>query len=115
MASTQNVFKSLVRNNKTTPRSNLTPKEHLMLKPLTEDLMFIIFMFMADTNLGPCIMERDRYILKALTEHLEKGNVYKCLTPGEAYKIRNSVETAITTWSFKYHKHQPNNEITYLK
>ena len=81
MASTQNVFKSLLQNNKTTPTSNLTPKEHLMLKPHTEDLMFIIFMFMADTNLGPCIMERDRYILKALAEHLEKGNAYKCLTP----------------------------------
>ena len=69
-------------NNKTEPKSNLTQREHKMLQTLTEDLRFIIFM--AEKNLGPCIMERERYIQKALTEHLEKGNAYKRLKKQQA-------------------------------
>ena len=65
---------NLMKNNKTNSRSNLTQKEHQMLKTLTEDLRFIIFM--AEKNLGPCIMERENDIQKALKENLEKGNAY---------------------------------------
>ena len=84
-----------------------------MLQTLTEDLWFIIFM--AGKNLGPCIMERERYIQKSLTEHLEKGNAYKRLTKQHAYNIRISVEQSIQTWYHKHHKHLPDNEATYLK
>jgi hypothetical protein len=101
-------IKTLIKNKKQNPSTNLTAEEHNKLKELREDLRFIIFM--TDKNLGPCIMERINYIKKALSEHLENKNSYERLTTQQAWTIRNKAENEITKWYEKHKKTLPKNE-----
>ena len=50
-------------------RSNLTPFQHHCMHALKEDTRFIVLN--TDKNLGPAVLERDIYINRVLSEHLQ--------------------------------------------
>ena len=56
--------------------TNLAPHKQRLLNELRENLDFIVFP--ADKNLGPCIIERDRYIAACL-DHLSDTTTYRRL------------------------------------
>eukprot|EP00978_Attheya_sp_CCMP212_P046963 scaffold421154_cov63-Attheya_sp.AAC.2 len=49
-------------------RFNLTTYQHLVLTELKADQRF--FIWQADKNLGPCIIEQPRYIQRCFSDHL---------------------------------------------
>lgn len=53
---------------KKTTRSNMLPFQRTILASLRKSNKYVVFS--ADKNLGPCIIERDQYIRRALNDHL---------------------------------------------
>jgi hypothetical protein len=80
-------------------RSNLLPHQRFLLRELRNNKDFVIIQ--ADKNLGPCILERDIYIKKALSDHLLDTNTYQQLTAIQRqdkiidlkFKLQNFIET----------------------
>jgi hypothetical protein len=68
-------------------KSNLLPFQRSALLQLRQSKIHTVFP--ADKNLGPCIIERDTYIQRALQDHLNDTSTYTRLTKLEAdNKIR---------------------------
>ena len=63
-------------------RSNMLPYQRSILAILRQKKDFVVFP--ADKNLGPCILEREAYIQRALTDHLLDITTYRCLSKNEA-------------------------------
>ncbi|MCP4745959.1 MAG: hypothetical protein GY874_07435 [Desulfobacteraceae bacterium] len=63
-------------------QSNLLPTQLAALKWLEDNPQLIVFN--ADKNLGPCIIERERYLDLALRDHLGDKNTYRQLNEAEA-------------------------------
>ena len=76
--------------------SNLTPRQWKQVQALREDLRFIIIE--ADKNLGGCILLRDTYIARAISQHLSNKEVYKPLTKHEAKIHQNYLRSDIRDW-----------------
>jgi hypothetical protein len=78
-------------------KSNLLPYQRNILKILIENKDFLVIN--ADKNLGPCIIERQIYIQRALNEHLKDTTTYKQLTTSEKvnkiYHLRKILENFI--------------------
>jgi hypothetical protein len=70
------------KSTKHSKRFNLTQYQHTVLKQLKEDQRF--FIWQADKNLGPCIIERPRYIARAFSDHLSQADTYTRLTATQA-------------------------------
>jgi hypothetical protein len=62
-------------------KSNLLPYQRHLLQQLRNHKNFLVIS--ADKNLGPCIIEREVYINRALTEHLNDSTTYRRLTDAE--------------------------------
>ena len=58
-----------------------------------------ITIFSADKSLGPCLIERERYIGHAWKDHLSDCNTYKKLTPEEASQLIKSTRAKIDTFT----------------
>ena len=80
--------------------SNLTPRQWNYIQSLRSNLRFIIIE--ADKNLGGCILLRDTYISRAISEHLSNRAVYQLLTAQEALthvrKLRRTLRDFMATW-----------------
>jgi hypothetical protein len=63
-------------------RSNMLPYQRFLLATLRKSSDFVIFP--ADKNLGPCIIERERYIKRAFEDHLNDDTTYQRLSEAEA-------------------------------
>ena len=68
--------------------TNLTKRQQELLQLLQNHNDFIIAP--SDKNLGPCILERDVYIKRALQDHLSNEKVYRKLHKEEAEYIFGS-------------------------
>jgi hypothetical protein len=63
-------------------RSNMLPHQRRLLDQLRKSKTHVVIN--ADKNLGPCIIERENYIKRALDEHLLDDGTYKQLTATQA-------------------------------
>ena len=70
--------------------TNLTKRQQELLQLLQNHNDFIIAP--SDKNLGPCILERDVYIKRALQDHLSNEKVYRKLHKEEAEYIFRSTQ-----------------------
>lgn len=99
--------------------TNLTRLQYTCLRSLKADTRFIICM--TDKNLGPAIIERDRYIERCLRDHLFHAETYQQLTPTDALQqmldttkrlryLRETHESQLSTAEQEYFKRsfQPN-------
>ena len=75
------------------PAYNLTKQQQNLMKTLQKNDEFIITP--ADKNLGPCILEREIYVKKALDEHLLDKKTYRKLTQEEANHFISSASNRI--------------------
>jgi len=67
-------IKCLCRDHHAQPYRNLTILQRTILKQLREDKSYVILM--CDKNLGPAIIERDRYIELVVRDHLSDYDTY---------------------------------------
>jgi hypothetical protein len=80
--------------------SNLTLHQERLLDTLQKSDDFIVLP--SDKNLGPCIIERSRYIQAAL-DHLSDDATYKRLEPQDALQAINALENNLLTFLSDYH------------
>jgi hypothetical protein len=69
----------------------------------------------ADKNLGPCILEREIYIKRALTEHLLDKNTYKQLTLNERNDKVIHLKFLLEKFIEEYKKKLDKGDIKFLK
>jgi hypothetical protein len=62
-----------------------------------------LVIFPCDKNLGPAVMERERYIKSALTEHLSDSTTYRQLTETQAANRVKAIKRIITQFVKTYH------------
>jgi len=68
-----------------------------------------------DKNLGPAIMERNRYLRMAFVQHLQDKDTYNGLTQKRADQLITDSHKRFTQWLTKYRKEISKSEATYLK
>ena len=101
----------LFQYNKRTTRP-LLPAQQSALLWLQDHTEFIVFN--TDKNLGPAIIERERYIQYAWKDHLCDTNTYKQLSKKEAYKKVTSIMNDIEFFTHKFKSSLEKHEITYI-
>ena len=82
--------------------SNLLRSQHHVLEDLSHSDKFLIGL--ADKNLGPVIIEKDRYIQVVFANHLLDKDTYLRMTEEEANKKVNKVKLALQSFT-KTHKY----------
>jgi hypothetical protein len=84
-------------------RSNMLPHQRRILADFRTNKTHIIMS--ADKNLGPCVIERERYILRALQDHLLDTTTYKSLHLIQATQhidfIRNKLKNFVNYYKNK--------------
>jgi hypothetical protein len=90
---------------------NLTRHQQQLLETLRKSQDFIVFP--SDKNLGPCIIERTKYMQAAL-HHLSDAATYERLEPGDALQAINALETDILTFFSDYNDCFSKEDITFL-
>eukprot|EP00978_Attheya_sp_CCMP212_P028190 scaffold96603_cov44-Attheya_sp.AAC.1 len=82
------------KSTKHSKRFNLTTYQNTVLKELKADQPF--FIWQADKNLGPCIIERRRYIKRCFSDHLTHNETtYKQLSKIDAEEVASDTEFAL--------------------
>jgi hypothetical protein len=108
-----NVFckklKSQFQSQRGTP--NLTRHQQRLLETLPKSQDFIVFP--SDKNLGPCIIERTKYMQAAL-HHLSDAATYERLEPDDALQSINALETNILTFFSDYNDCFTKEDRTFL-
>ena len=69
----------------------------------------------ADKNLGPCVIETDKYIKYALEDHLNCQDTYKKLSTISAKKYMETVDKKIRFFLYKHRKILSTTETKYLR
>ena len=97
----------------THPSTNLTPSQLYLLDWLKDHPKYIILD--TDKNLGPAIMEREKYIEAMLEQHLLKGDNYKQLTKDETHNSREEFDFELTeNFQFEHVNDLTDHERTFL-
>jgi hypothetical protein len=82
------------KSTKHSKRFNLTAYQHSVLTELKADQRF--FIWQADKNLGPCIIERPRYIQRCFSDHLLRDETtYQRLSKVGAESLAFTTELAL--------------------
>ena len=92
-----NRVRLMFRRRRRCKKSNLLPFQQRILRWLKNHKEIIIAN--TDKNLGPCAVERSRYIRDAL-KHIQNDKVYALLSPEEAKREVRRVETEINLWMY---------------
>ena len=81
-------------------KSNLLKHQRTTLRNLQQrkDLMIV----QCDKNLGPAVIETEKYIQLAFKDHLNDSNTYKFLSPFEAAMKIGQIKLALASWIKKY-------------
>jgi hypothetical protein len=94
-------------------RSNMLPHQRRILSSFRKNNTHIVMN--ADKNLGPCIIEREQYIKRALQDHLLDGTTYRQLTSTQANQQLELIKSRLTNF-IEYYKQKLNpTDIKYLK
>ena len=91
--------------------SNLTRHQQRLLEALQKSENFIVIP--SDKNLGPCIIERTKYVEAAL-DHLSDAATYERLEPNDALQAINSLENNICTFLSDYNDYFTKEDRTFL-
>ena len=86
----ENTLENKLSHHKYFATTNMTRVQHNMLKDLQENENFIVTP--SDKNLGPCILEREIYIQRALKDHLMDETSYRQLQEDEAEFLFKSTQ-----------------------
>ena len=98
---------------KKSTKSNMLPFQRNLLAELRQNKKFVVFS--ADKNLGPCIIERQQYIKRALSDHLLDRTTYTRLTNNDARNKMEYIETRLLALIEKFGKHLATTDMKYLK
>ena len=82
-------------------RPNLMPHQQRALDDLQANPNLLVVP--SDKNLGPCVIERDRYIQIIMRDHLNDTNTYSLLTPRLARDTAHAIRSHLEQW-IKVHK-----------
>jgi hypothetical protein len=94
-------------------KNNLLPHQQRLLKQLATDKTHIVFP--ADKNLGPCIIERDRYITQALKDHLSDETTYQRLSKHDAEHRLGMIQRTVEDFLKRYHDKIDPQQLKYIK
>jgi hypothetical protein len=94
-------------------RSNLLPFQRAILSEFRDDRRHLIIQ--ADKNLGPCILERDTYIRRSLTDHLLDDTTYRQLNKREAHKSIKSIRTKLDAFMSRFKLYLTKADATFLE
>lgn len=110
----ENTLENKLSHHKYFATTNMTRVQHNMLKDLQENENFIVTP--SDKNLGPCILEREIYIQRALKDHLMDETSYRQLQEDEAEFLFKSTQKDLIKIinTARALKQLNNNEYTYL-
>ena len=75
---------------------NLSPHHRYALETLRHQQTFLVVN--CDKNLGPAIIERERYIQLAFRDHLSDATTYANLSPSDALHYHNDNELNLCLW-----------------
>lgn len=95
--------------NKIKNQQNLLPNQTAALQWLIDNNQIIVLN--ADKNLGPVVMEREKYIKFAYHDHLYDKNTYLQLTEDEANRRMNATAKDIFTFTEIFKDLDPNDAI----
>jgi len=93
--------------------SNLLPHQWHCLDTLSMHPDLLVMK--TDKNLGPALLERNRYICMAYVNHLFDCNTYVKLTHDRAIQYITETHTQFERWLCKYAKVIPKTEAKYLR
>lgn len=107
----ESTLKSQFKPRQGTP--NLLPHQQRALNYLQsqKDLLVVP----CDKNLGPAVIERDRYISIIFEDHLNDVNNYKVLTPQRATQWVNTTKVRIDNWIARHKKTLGKSDFKSLK
>jgi hypothetical protein len=94
-------------------KSNLLPFQRDALLQLRQSKTHTVFP--ADKNLGPCIIEREVYIKRALDDHLSDPTTYIRLTKTEADNKISLITKQVKDFLVKYKANITKPDLTYLR
>jgi hypothetical protein len=94
-------------------RSNLLPYQRHLLMTLRNNKNFVIIN--ADKNLGPCIIERQQYIDRALKDHLTDRTTYVRVTGNDKISKMYHIKQLLLRFIDSYKKILPPEDIKFLK
>ena len=92
---------------------NLSMSQLHLLKSLRKKDQFVIVK--ADKNLGPCILESEKYIQYALDDHLNCRTTYKKLSHTSATTHMDLVRKQINKFLYQHRKKLPKESIRYIR
>jgi hypothetical protein len=94
-------------------RSNMLPFQRHILNNLRHGTMFVIFP--ADKNLGPCIIERDKYIQRALKDHLSDTTTYRQYSRSQALTKIEAITATLEAFIIKNKDLLQKSDINFLE
>lgn len=92
--------------------SNLLPFQETLLRSLRRDKSIIIVN--SDKGLGPCAVDREKYISDALI-HLNDKTAYQLLTADEAKLAAAEIKHAINQWTIKFRPFISDMSVKYIR
>jgi hypothetical protein len=94
-------------------KSNMLPYQRRILQEFRENKSHLVIN--ADKNLGPCIIEREHYIKRALQDHLLDATTYKKLHILQATQHINNITDKLNNFINYYKNKLSPSDIKYLK
>ena len=91
----------------------MTPRKYLLLAAYKLNDLYISVE--ADKNLGLCVLERDYYIKRCISEHLGNSTNYKLISKAEASTIQSLLSRQFGSWLGKHADQIPEHEREYLR
>jgi hypothetical protein len=99
--------------NKRQTKSNMLPYQRRILADFRTNKQHIVMS--ADKNLGPCVIERKQYILRALNDHLLKKDTYRNLTPLQAHQYVENIKQKLSNFIEYYSNKISPSDIKFLR
>ena len=106
----QTLLKTMVKRQKS--RSNLLRPQRLSLNYLRSQEHLLVVQ--CDKNLGPALIERDKYVQLVLRDHLSDDRTYQRLTTQEATSSANRIQLLLQNWMTKHKKDLTKNERKFM-
>ncbi len=69
----------------------------------------------ANKNLGGCLLKRELYTCRAITNHLGDQRIYKRLTKHQGNQLQHILQYKLNLWLSKHCKKVAENELVFLK
>ena len=110
------IFKKAICNTfqKSRCASNLLPSQRRALRQLQQSKENLLVV-QCDKNLGPAIIERDKYIMHAINHHFKDSSTYQKVPKHHVPAVVKRLKKSIIKWIDKYKMHFNKHELKYLQ